>query len=361
VTVGSTRLGLVIGQLTAGGAEGQLLMLCRGLRGTDIAPFVYCLSRHTGPYRTQLEACGVPVRVLDGGRAARALKLRRWLENDRIDLVHAWLFIADAYAWVATARTGRPLLTSARNCKRQGHVLGVLTRFAFMASRAIVVNSRGVAAYIARNYGVPPERIRVIYNAIDTERFHPHKGAGCDAIGRIVAVGRLVEQKNHAMFLEAAARIAREVAVSFVIVGDGPLRESLERQARALGIDQRVRFAGERHDVESILRGAGLLWLTSRWEGMPNVVLEAMASGVPAIATDVGGARELIRSGVDGFVVPDQDIDAFIQRSRELLQDKTRRQQFGEAARAHAEEFSPARMVAAMLQVYAEILRVGKR
>jgi glycosyltransferase involved in cell wall biosynthesis len=298
----------------------------------------------------------VPVRVLDGGRAARALKLRRWLENDRIDLVHAWLFIADAYAWVATRWTGRPLLTSARNCKRQGHMLGVLTRCAFAASRAIVVNSHDVAAYIVRRYRAPQDRIRVIYNGIDTERFRPASN-GCGDRGPIVSVGRLVEQKNHALFLRAAARLARQVAgARFVIVGDGPLRPALEVQAQALGIGDRVAFTGERHDVETVLRTASLFWLTSCWEGMPNVVLEAMASGVPVIATDVGGTRELVRSAVDGFVVTEEDEEGFVARSRDLLGNETRRRQFAAAARVRAEEFSCARMVNAISQLYDEIL-----
>jgi glycosyltransferase involved in cell wall biosynthesis len=89
---------------------------------------------------------------------------------------------------------------------------------------------------------------------------------------------------------------------------------------------------------------------------MPNVVLEAMASGVPAIATDVGGTRELIRSGVDGFVVPEGDIESFVARSRDLLRDEGRWRQYAAAARARAEDSSSARMVAAMSQLYEEAL-----
>jgi glycosyltransferase involved in cell wall biosynthesis len=271
--------------------------------------------------------------------------------------VHAWLYIANALAWGATCfDRSRPLITSARNCKVQGRLSQLANLLAFQRSLAIVVNSRDVAAYIVRHYRAPQGRMRVIYNGIDTERFHPGPAAR-DLVGPVVTIGRLVEQKNHALFLQAAARLAGECAdVRFVIVGDGPLRPALEEQARSLGIGDRVSFTGERRDVEEILRTASLFWLTSRWEGLPNVVLEAMASGVPAIATDVGGTRELIRAGVDGYVVPEQDVDAFVQHSRELLNDASMGRRFGAAARARAEEFSTPCMVSALSQLYDEVL-----
>jgi glycosyltransferase involved in cell wall biosynthesis len=350
------RLGLIIGQLTAGGAEGQLWLLCRGLDRAAISPIVYCLSDQIEPYGPLITSAGVPLRIISGRRLARLQKLRRWLDADRIDVVHAWLFIANAYAWAANRGGGRPLLTSARNCKRQGRVLDWLNRRAFAASHAIVTNSLQVAEYIEREYGAPRRRIRIIPNGIDTERFHPRDGEAAEVAGPIVAAGRLVEQKNHALFLRAAAGLARLVPqAQFVIAGDGPLRSALEEQARQLGIADRVRFAGERRDIDTLLRAGSILWLTSRWEGMPNIVLEAMASGLPVITTDVGGVRELIRSGVDGFVVQEGDAGAFVRHSQELLQPATR-QLFAAAARARAEEFSTARMVSALSQLYDKTL-----
>lgn len=353
------RLGLVIGQLSAGGAEGQLALLCRGLDRALFTPTVYCLSNHLEPYGPQIEATGTRVRCLRGGQIARARQLRAWLNADGIELVHAWLYIANAYAWIANLARQRPMITAARNCKTQGHLSWIANTLAFRASRAIVVNSQDVARYIVARYRAPHERIQLIYNAIDTQRFTPPSpGKGTSAGGAIVTVGRLVEQKNHALFLNAAAQLASEVtAARFVIVGDGPLRPQLEAQARQLGIRDRVCFTGERPDVENVVRGAALFWLTSRWEGMPNVVLEAMASGLPVIAADVGGTRELIRSGVDGFVVAAGDAGAFVHHSRAFLTQPELWQRFAAAARARAEEFSSARMVSALSQLYAEVLR----
>lgn len=349
------RIALVIGQLTRGGAEGQLVQLVRGLDRARFVPLVYCLSAQTEPLGSEITASGVPLRVVTGGAVQRARRLASHLEADAIDVMHSWLYVGNAVAGAAhLLRPSRPLITSARNCKVQGRLNQVANIVAFRSSRAIVVNSRDVAAYIACRYAAPRQRIRVIYNGIDIERFHPDTG-GVE-LGPIVTIGRLVDQKNHDLFLRAGAAVSRAVpAARFMIVGDGPLRAALEGQARQLGIVDRVTFTGERGDIETLLRAASLFWLTSRWEGMPNVVLEALASGVPVISTDVGGARELVRDGVDGFVVPANHVDGFVQHSRELLDDTAMWRDFSAQARQRAEAFATPRMVDALARLYDEV------
>jgi len=350
----STRIALVIGQLTVGGAEGQLRELVRHL-DRRFLPTVYCLADSPAALRADLESMGVALRTIGSRGFGRARRLARQLRADRIDLVHAWLFIANAYALGARLCGARqPLITSARNCKMQGRLSQLVNVMAFRCSRAIVVNSHDVAAYVTAHYWAPRARLRVIENGIDITRFQPGKAGD----GPIVTVGRLVVQKNHSLFLQAAARLAVEMpAARFVIVGDGPLRASLEAQAHSLGIASRLTFAGERRDVDAILHSASLFWLTSRWEGMPNVVLEALASGVPVIATDVGGTRALIRNGIDGFVVPADDAAAFVRHSVALLRDPVLRDSVGAAARSRAEAFSSDRMASNFARLYDDVLQ----
>jgi glycosyltransferase involved in cell wall biosynthesis len=349
------RVGLVIGQLSLGGAEGQLRLLCERLDRVGVRAFVYCLSAQTEPYGALLHAAGVPVRVIVGSRIRRAVQLRRLLRADRVDLVHAWLFIANAYGW--TAQLGRhfPLITSARNCKRQGRWLDALNRRAFAASAAVIVNSRQVQRYIEREYGAPPGRIVVIPNAIDLERFRPQPRP--PGSRTVVMVGRLVQQKNPLLFVAAAAALhARMPDTRFVLVGDGPLRGRIQAAVDAAGLGAACTLAGERDDVQALLRQADLFWLTSDWEGLPNAVIEALACGLPVVATHVGGAGDLLEDGCEGFLVAPGDRDALVARSLEIFSDPALQARMRAAARARAEGFGIDAMVRATQAVYARAL-----
>jgi glycosyltransferase involved in cell wall biosynthesis len=353
---GAIPIGLVIGQLTAGGAEGQLALLARALRGTRYRPIVYCVSGNREPIGRELEEDGVELRVFPGPRPGRVLRLSRALAADGVRLVHAWLFIANSYAWLAN-RGRRPLITSARNCKRQGWLHDRLNRRAFRRSERIVANSHQVKDYIEHHYGAPAERITVIHNGIDVERFRP-AGEGAPAETRIVGIGRLVPQKDPELFLRAASMLAAERPdIRFAFVGEGPLRPRLEAEVARLGLGDRISLPGETRDVAGVLRGASLFWLTSAWEGLPNVVMEAMACGVPVIAADVGGTRELVRPGIEGHLVAAGDAAALVRHSRDVLGDPARLALFARRARERALEFSTANMVQALLHLYSDSLR----
>lgn len=355
---GPARIALVIGQLTVGGAEGQLSELVRRIDRTRFEPMVYSLATQTGRLQQRLETDGVPVRVIGAAGLVRARRLAAALRADAVRLVHSWLFIANTYAWVARVLGARmPLVTAARNCKSQGLLHHAANCAAFRASERIVTNSEQVRDYIRCHYGAPPGRIRVIHNGVDTERFRPSEPSA-DRAPTIITAGRLVAQKNPLLFLEAAALVRREVpATRFVMVGEGPLRAAIEARADELGVRDALDLVGERADVERFLSRADVFWLTSSWEGLPNVVLEAMASALPVVATDVGGVRELLRTGEEGFVVPPGDAPAVAAHGARLLRDPASRAAMGAAARRRAETFSLSRMVAATECVYAECLQ----
>ena len=345
----------MIGQLSMGGAEGQLRLLCERFDRVGVQPFVYCLSTQTQPYGGLLEAAGVPVRVIAGSRIARLLQLRRLLRADRVDVVHAWLFIANAYGWTATVGRHVRLVTSARNCKRQGRWLDALNRRAFAASAAVIVNSSEVQQYIEREYGAPAERITIVPNAIDLERFRPQpRPLGSRTVAM---VGRLVQQKNPLLFVAAAAALhARMPDARFVLIGDGPLRGQIQAAVDAAGLGAACRLAGERSDVHELLRQADLFWLTSDWEGLPNAVIEALACGLPVVATNVGGTGDVLRDGHEGFLVAPGDRDALVARSIAIFSDPALQARMRTAARARAETFGIDAMVRATHAVYARAL-----
>jgi len=352
LSANEVNVGLVIGQLSAGGAEAQLALLARALNGTRHRPLVYCVSAAGEPIGRELRADGIEVRLFPGAPPGRVAALARAFAADRVDIVHAWLFIANSYAWLANCGR-RPLITSARNCKRQGGLHDFLNRFAFRGSKRVVANSRQVKQYIESNYGAPADRIDVICNGVDVDRFCPGEGASAPLV---VGIGRLVPQKDPELFVRVAARVAERLPeVRFAFVGEGPLRALVEAAIVQHGLSARFSLPGETRDVAAVLQRATLFWLTSHWEGLPNVVLEALACGVPVVAADVGGTRELVRSGVEGELVADGDVDAFVRHSVELLADGTRRASYGARARERALEFSTQRMVERMVGLYEQV------
>jgi glycosyltransferase involved in cell wall biosynthesis len=359
------RVGLVIGQLTYGGAESQLFELARALTAksaASAAPVVYCLSASSEPYGTRLREAGVTLRILPSRGSfdfSRVMALRKALRDDGVSIVHAFLFLASGYAYLATRlRRGIGLVTSARNCKPEPNPLRrAVLRAAFRASARVLCNSREMERYAKSYYGAPEGRTAVVLNGVDTDRFdvprRAHEGL------RIGTVGRIEKQKNLGVFLDAAALVlAERPDARFEIVGDGSLRAHFEAEVERRGLRGIVTLPGTRSDVPDFYAGLDQFWLTSDYEGTPNVVLEALASGLPVVATRVGGTPEVIDDGVTGMLVDAGDAVGVAQAALTLARDGARGEAMGLAAAASARErFSIAAMVRATEAVYRDALR----
>ncbi len=213
----------------------------------------------------------------------------------------------------------------------------------------IVTLSEGMKRDIlAVGSGVPPERVVAIPYGIRPGDFEVPAGEaaaarrslGAGPVDRlVVAVGRLHEQKRFDLLLEAFAAAARKVPTArLAVVGTGSLRGDLEARATALGVEEKVRFAGFRSDVAALFAGADLFALSSDDEGLPMVVIEAMASGRAVAATDVGSVRDLVVDGETGLVVPRRDPAALGEAMAALLSDDGRRAAMGQAGRARIRE-----------------------
>jgi glycosyltransferase involved in cell wall biosynthesis len=363
VSADLVTIGFVIGQLTRGGAERQLYELVRGLDPRRFRSVVYCLSEHTSPYGEELQALDVPLRVLPRGRNyewGRVRALARMFRQDGVTIVHAFLFQANPYAWLAARLAGVPrLITSARNTKTIGFLRDVANRFAFRASDAILCNGEAVRDYIARVYGAPTERCVVVRNGVDLERFAPDPGPAAGRHGpEVIGIGRLVPNKDFELFIDAAALLVRRhPGTTFTIVGDGPLRAALQRRAADAGLADALRFLGARDDIPDLLRQADVLWSTSAWEGLPNVVLEAAASGLPVVARDVGATREVVQHGRNGFLIGERDPEPFAACTGRLLSDPAAARTMGlEGRRLVAEAFSLDRLAKTSEELYRAVL-----
>jgi sugar transferase (PEP-CTERM/EpsH1 system associated) len=232
------------------------------------------------------------------------------------------------------------------------------------ADRLLSVSSR-LAERMAREARFPLTRIHTIRNGVDLSRFGMVSRAAARAQLRLpsdaqlaVTVGRLVPVKDHMGLLDAIGALHRQnVSVTLALAGDGPLLHALVERASALGISNHVHFLGHRTDVEVVLAAADVFVLSSESEGLSNTILEAMASGLPVVATRVGGADELVVEGVSGLLVPPRSSTDLAGALGLLLRDPVRRSAMGTAGRARAEaEFSLAGMVQRYESMYLDLV-----
>jgi glycosyltransferase involved in cell wall biosynthesis len=222
----------------------------------------------------------------------------------------------------------------------------VVQRWSWSRVDCLLSVSTRLAERMAHDIGFPPERVRTIHNGVELARFtgRPSRADARAALGLpsdapvVGTLGRLVAVKDHATLLDAAARLSREGLNPFVIIaGDGPLRRDTEERAVALGIAPRIRLLGHRKDVETVLAALDVFVLSSRSEGLNNTILEAMAAGLPVVATRVGGADEMVIDGVTGLLVSPGSDEALAAALRRLLANAGQAAAMGRAGRARVE------------------------
>ena len=362
----------IIGGLGVGGAERQLLYLVEGiarladvtvvsLSGSDVAllrEFDHLAGVQTilCPKRPGIDPMLIP-------------RLVAMLRRERPTIVHTYLRTAGYWGRVAACLAGVPIrIAGERNIESErGRLAHLLDRLLSSVTDRVVVNAAAIRDYLIRVEGLGPAKIEVIRNGVQISRgfLEPdvrtvRAELGLGELEHLVAfIGRLVPQKNPGLFLEMAQAVLRRgLKCGFLLVGDGPLRATLTDQARTLGIQEAVRFTGVRNDVPRILRVVDLLVLTSDREGLPNVILEALAAGVPAVATNVGGVGELLADGVTGYVVPPRDLSTLVNRVIGMLDDKGFRAECGRRGREYVQShFSISAMVDRTVALYNSILR----
>ncbi len=374
------RLLQLIDQLGPAGAEQLVLSYARGMDRSRFALHVCALRPWDQPEIVPaLRALGVPVHELNQHHAYDLPILRtliRYVRRERIDLIHTHLLASDVMGRLVGLATRRPVVSTIHNSRadlelepRHRQWLERLT--ARLWCRRLIVVSDLLRPEIAAWFGVPAGRVVAIPNGVDTTRFRPRPdldGAlvrrnlvGCDG-PLLVSIARLVPQKAQADLIEALVQVvACRPDVHLALVGDGPLRPALEAQTAALGVADRLVITGQRGDVPEILAAADAFVLSSRWEGMPVSLLEAMAAGCPAIATNVGGVGQLILPGQTGRLVPPGDPAALARAILECLTHPDATRAMADAARARiTQEFSTTAMIRRWEALYTSVLRAPR-
>ncbi|MGI8907039.1 MAG: glycosyltransferase [Candidatus Sumerlaeaceae bacterium] len=340
-----------------------------------------CCIRERGPLADVLEAAGIPVHVVPFRSRLdpiALLRLRHLVKRLGIQLIHSHMYRSNV---PATA-----MKVFDRNIRVIGHYHNVntwetprqlaLDRFLAQRRNMNVAVSEAVRKDVQQRLGLRAELTTTLYNCVDLDEFHPlveterlevRQDLGLNMEHRVVlCVARLVPQKNQQLVLHCAPEILRSVpAAKFLFAGGGPDEELLKQLAQQLGIAGQVAFLGPRNDIHRLLAAADVAVLPSLKEGFSNAVLEAMACGTPMVASDVGGNREVIDHGDNGFLCDMLENPAgtlevnsaqFVRHVKRLLLEEDVCERIGEAAHARAQHYGIDSMVREIEQLYLEVL-----
>lgn len=344
VELSQLRVCFLAGTLGQGGAERQLFYLLKTLR--EQGATVQLLSLTRGEFwEAPIAELGVDVRWVGQpeSRLARLVRIIREVKAFRPDILQSQHFYTNLYAAAAAQVLGVREIGALR-CDGASEVAEHGRALGWMSLRwphVIAANSRAAIDY-AVQAGRSASSLFFLPNAIDAAQFSSRIEPPQSSNGavRLLTAGRLEEQKRMDRLVRVLAELRRSCSIPFraVIAGDGPLRPHLERQIVEAEISDVVEFRGLVRDLKAAYHDADIFLLTSDWEGTPNVVLEAMAAGLPVVATNVGGVPDIIQHGVTGLLAAPQAEPELTALLRQLTEQPQLRAQLGNAARTHIEQ-----------------------
>jgi len=325
-----------------GGAEKILARCAAGLPHDKYAVQAAALQGRSQVLATDLARAGVPAHDL--GMACKGdlripLRLARLLRRERIRILFTFMFHPTVLGRVVGWLCRVPVrISSERIMAWEGWGRRRLNRWTVPLATHVVAVSERVAEYAAREYRIPPERLSTILNGVDLEHFRPVSREGSRSPFVIGCTARLHAKNDHAALLRAFAQLhTRHSEVRLLLVGRGPEEAPLRRLASDLGVARAVTFAGEQTDVAPSLERMDLYVQASVAEGMPNSILEAMAAGLPVVATAVGGTPEVVVHGESGLLAPPANPPVLAEAMLALTEDGRMRERFGLAGRARVE------------------------
>lgn len=371
-----TVLYLITG-LNIGGAEMQLYRIVTRLNKDLYRPMVVSLLE-PGPVADMLDAAGISVYslgILKGGirsysHLRGAWRLYRVLRREQPCILVSFMFHANILGRIV-GRLARAsaIISSIRNTNIGGRARDLLMRYTSWFDDAVIINSQLAGEQIVRRGVVAKNRLRVIPNGLDVEAFHRLPEVRGEVRSRLklsdstfvwLAVGRLELQKDYPNLLQAFAKVIKYKAQTHLLIaGDGLLKEELQKLTRSLGIENSVQFLGLRQDIPDLLIAADAFVLASAWEGLPNVVMEAMAAGRAVVATKVGGTPELVVDEKTSFTVPARDSRILAEAMLRLMNvPEEERRRMGLAGRKLMEErYSLDKIVQQWEALYTKLLQ----
>jgi glycosyltransferase involved in cell wall biosynthesis len=369
------RILFLVTGLAYGGAETQVVYLATRFKSRGWEVGVVSLIPPKA-YIEDFEKADVLVFSLDIRRKLPdprpILRLVQIIRKWQPDVVHSHMVHANLLARIVRPLAPFPVLVcTAHNIGEGGRLREVLYRLTDpFCDLTTQVSQAGLERYVHVG-AVPRHKICYIPNGVDTERFKPNledrlkvrKELGVEGFVWL-AVGRFDPQKDYPNMLQAFARVVhKHLNTMLLIAGDGPLRKTMENMTRELGVEKHVKFLGIRRDIPQLMNAADAYVMSSEWEGMPMVLLEASACGLPIVATNVGGNAEIVLDGQTGLLVPPKSPEALSQAMLRMMDlPEEVREKMGKQARKHIESnFSLDRIVDCWEALYYELLNRSSR
>ncbi len=361
-----------IGSIADGGTERQVLQLVHVATRLGYAPRLAALR---GTEWLTEDKAGCPVYLAGAHSLLRpsgwgnCLGLVRWMRREQIDLVQTFFIECNIVGpWLARWAGVPVVIGSRRNLNDwMGPWTRMIQRMANLSTDCIVANSQIAADAMVSTERVPPHKMRVAYNGIDLKKFSAldqQRSRARQTLGiadNEILIGNIScmrPVKGLLQFVDAASMaLTKDSSMRFVIVGDGSERTAIAERIRHHGIEDRIQLAGAQMDVLPYLAAMDIGVLSSLAEGFSNSLLEYMACGLPAVATDVGGNREALEE--TGILVPPDDPTALAEAILRL-RDPVLRRQLGHTARQRVERFSLARAERCMEELYGELLSTNR-
>lgn len=359
--------------LNIGGIANYVVSLTKALKAKGAISFV---ASSGGDLVGELEKNGTCHRRLDiltkSELSLKVLKsifaLVRIVRQERIDVIHAHTRVSQVAAFFASRITGVPYVTTCH-----GYFKVRLRKVFDTWGDKVIAISEAVAAHLEDDLGVKSQRVAVIYSGVDADRFSKDYSSGeiqslKDSLGLgpgpvIGTIGRLSPVKGHAFLIQSMAEIVSRLSeAQCLIVGDGPEYNLLKNLAGSLGIEDSVRFVSSNPDTHKFLSVMDVFVFPSVKEGLGIALLEALASGRPCVASDVGGISNIIKNGHNGILVPARDPGSIAGAAIGLINDRARARLLGQRARETVKEtFTLDGMADKVLHLYEEVIKGRER
>ena len=374
----------VFDNMEFGGGERVFAQIINRLSDKKYKIIVACLP--TGTFIEKIKGSKAQIKSFDMRNRFNPgviLQLSSLIRKERVDIVHSQGARADFFARIAAKLAGAPNVVSTVPMPVEGFDVNPIKKLIYMAfnrfsecfvDRFIVV-SDALEKMMIEKHRIAPQRIVKIYNGIETDEycipdeeivrrrssFRTKANIGED-VAVIGVIGRLVWQKGFEYFIASIPEVLKEFKEAwFLVVGEGELEDDLKVKSKKLKLEDKIIFTGFLSDIKDVLASIDILVIPSLREGMPVVLLEAMAMKKPIVATNIEGIMEILENGVSGLLVPPRDTEALAEAVIDLLKHQDKANQMGMAARRVVEErFGVDTMVQQVRKVYEELAQLNQ-